>query len=275
MIVLAPRAPHRVSLMIFTLFAYTMTILRPLRRKLGGVSRMRSAAGATAVADAPMEDMSADRKPSGVEKENDLLEFIKAMASGMKTPYSTHKSVDFATNEHTINLGASLLSETAVNSNHFNYSTPQQVPGSIFTTAHKAKLEKTYDFNKKYKLCIASNNQNTLDRQSFCTIRGGFAFCINQDCTLSHVGSKLPIAPSQAYIRRSPKQAFIEPTVSTSRFDFHLLDSWMNITKTLAEWTDLFQLAESAMYHIEDGEITEQDLLNQKDTRSKALTFKP
>ena len=218
--------------------------------------------------------LSLDKKAPAVDKDDDLLQFAKAITSGIKTSHTNQqKSVEFA-NSNTTDQGAFNLSNEDVNANHFNYSTPQQVPGSIFTTAHKEKLEKAYDLNKISRLFIASNLQSTLDQRCFCTIRGGFAFCINHNCNLSHGGSQLVISPSQAYIKRSPKQAFIEPSVNISRFGFHLSDSWMNMANTLSEWVDRFQLAESAMRHIEEGEITEQYLHNEKNARSKTLTFK-
>ena len=154
----------------------------------GVAARTRSAVVASTTADATMEDMAADSKGSVPLKDDDLLQFTKAMTSGLKTPHSINKSVEFASDIHTTNQGAFTLSDSVMNSNHFSYTTPQQVPVSIFTTVHKDKLEKAYDFNKKYKLFVASNDQSLLERQCFCTIRGGFAFCLNQDCTLSHVG---------------------------------------------------------------------------------------
>lgn len=199
-----------------------------------------------------MEDL-AERKPSGTSntKDDDLLLFTKSLATGIQTPHMSQKAVEFAAKSPNLSQGASLSANLSLDPNTLTYSTPQQVPASIFTTAHKEKLEKAYDPNKKYKLFIASNEANVLDRYCFCSIKGGFAFCINCDCSLSHAGNKLSVTPAQAFIKRSQKQAFIEPSVNTVRFDFHLLDSWMNMTCTLGEWAEWFQLAESTMSRIE------------------------
>lgn len=206
-------------------------------------------------------------KPITNNSDANLSAFMSSLAA------KPIKSVGFQASSISHNQGASDR-PLSLDSKALDFSTPRQpqVPASIFTTANRDKLQRAYDPTKTYRLFIASDSQDVLDQHCFCIMRGGYGFCIDTDCRQHRHGERLDIKPGMAFIKRSTKQAFLEPSVSTASLSFDLLNTWMEESLTLTQWNHKFDLLSSSLRENKNVEITAPMLETAQAAKLQALT---
>lgn len=182
------------------------------------------------------------------------------------------KTVAFAQQQEPKLPGTSSSSHLEQQSKTLDFSTPQQgIPSSIFTTATRERFQKVYDPQKRYKLFIAPSNPSP---HCFGCLRGGHACCVDINCQATHGGPHLKVEPGDAFIRRSLKHIFLEPSINVGKHSFTILQQWMEEANTLSEWVEKIQLVNCCLKEDPNDEVTPERLVAASIQRQEALAFK-
>jgi len=130
---------------------------------------------------------------------------------------------------------------------------------------------------KKYKIWC----HPVTDKIDTCLglIGQGSTFCTIEGCNKRHQSSQLQVAiPGEAYVAKSSDAAFTEPVIRTSLLSEDLLSKWKNLSCTLDDWIELFDLASSTTTEDDPGvslpRISSEDLQLKNKEVTKVLTFK-
>lgn len=199
--------------------------------------------------------------PSSPSPQPDLSdEQLLLLASQMGNDDRGSKTGGISTSEHT-NTSVSAAFST-------------QVPANIFTTPHRSKLNSAYSQSKTYRLFIAPEDLNELNRYYFKRIGDSANFCTNKDCRTNHNGDKWLVAPGDVFIWSNSKSAFIEPSVSSVFWEDNFKNQWSQDSATLSEWVHSFGLVRSKLESGDNEQIDNQAIKVENDIMVGALNFK-
>ena len=122
----------------------------------------------------------------------------------------------------------------------FNGNEPPRGESSLIT---RSRIQKTTTGLRKYRLWCFDEAETDV---CLGILGQGSLLCTIKNCKKNHRSNQQHIAvPGELYVAKTSETAFVEPCVKTSVLGDELLQRWKEMSCTLEEWGNLFNLVSS------------------------------